>query len=76
MAATITSPVSKPAHQDETEVERNARLTRERAMLDEARDDVRSGRVIADEDVDGWLDLFVRGEPLPTPDASLPPRAG
>jgi hypothetical protein len=76
MTATNTSLASEPAHQDETEIERNARLARESAMLDEARDDVRLGRVVADKDVDGWLDLFVSGESLPIPDAPSPLRAG
>ena len=76
MTATTTSLTSESAHQAETEVERTARLARESAMLDEARDDVRLGRVVADKDVDGWLDLFVGGEPLPIPDAPSPLRAG
>ncbi len=76
MTTTDTSLASESAHQAETEIERNARLTRESAMLEEARNDVRLGRVVADNDVDGWLDLFVRGEPLPMPDASPSLRAG
>lgn len=71
MAAT-TNPFAgeQPAPRAETDAERSSRLEHERALLDEAREDVRAGRVVADEDVDAWLDLFVRGEPLPMPDAS------
>lgn len=49
--------------------ERLARLARERRQLDEAREDLRAGRVVADEDVDDLLDRFMRGEPLRDPEA-------
>lgn len=69
--AIATNPLAgeEPAPpQAETVAARAARLAHERALLDEAREDVRAGRVIADEDVDAWLDRFVRDEPLPMPD--------
>ena len=59
MAAKIT-PVEA-----EAEPERAARLARESRQIDEAREDVRAGRVITGADVDDLLDRFVRGEPLP-----------
>lgn len=59
----------EPAASAETDAEREARLAHERELIEEAREDVRAGRVIHDEDVDAWLDLFVRGEPLPMPTA-------
>ena len=78
MAAATNPLTSEPVHQGETETEaeRAARLAHERALLDEAREDVRAGRVIADEDVDAWLDRFVRGEPLPMPETPPPSHAG
>ena len=48
-----------------TKSQRAARLVRESRQLDEAREDGRAGRVMADEDVDAWLDRLVSGEPLP-----------
>ncbi len=59
MAAKIT-PVEA-----ETEPERLARLAWESRQIEEAREDLRAGRFIADEDVDAWLDRLVSGEPLP-----------
>ena len=75
MAATTNPLADDPAPHAETEAERVARLARERALLDEAREDVRAGRVIADEDVDAWLHRFTRGEPLPMPEAPSSPRS-
>ncbi len=49
----------------ETEPERLARLAWEGQQIEEAREDLRAGRFIADEDMDAWLDRFVSGEPLP-----------
>ena len=70
MADTTDPLAGEPATRAETEAERAVRLARERALLAEAREDVRAGRVVADEDVDAWLDLLVGGdEPLPMPDA-------
>ena len=62
----------------EAEPERAARLAQERQQLDEAREDVGAGRVVADEDVDAWLDRLRRGESLPEPLRETPPssRAG
>jgi hypothetical protein len=59
--ATTTDPLAgEPVpHAGAVEAERAARF---------AREDVRTGRVVADEDVDAWLDLLVSGEPLATPD--------
>jgi hypothetical protein len=48
----------------EADGERDARLDRERLLLDEARADVRAGRVISGAALDTWLDLFAQGEPL------------
>lgn len=76
MATTTTPTAGEPAQRTETEAERAARLAHERALLEEAYEDVRAGRVIADDEVDAWLDRFVRGEPLPIPDAPSVPRAG
>jgi FtsZ-binding cell division protein ZapB len=56
----------------EAEPERAARLARECQQLDEAREDVRTGRVIADEDVDAWLDRLRRDESLPEAPAEAP----
>ncbi len=58
MAAKIT-PVEA-----ETEPERLARLAWESQQIEEAREDVRAGRVITGAAVDDLLDRFVRGEPL------------
>jgi hypothetical protein len=73
MIATSTPPPTgtTPA---ETEADRAARLAHERVLLEQAREDVEAGRVIADEDIDAWLDRFAGGEPLPTPNA--PPEPG
>ncbi len=62
----------------EAEPGRAARLARERQQLEEAREDVRAGRVVADEDVDAWLGRLAGGEPLPEPprEASTSSRAG
>lgn len=57
----------------EAEIERAARLARERQQLDEAREDVRAGRVVADEDVDSWLDRLAAGESLPEPPREASP---
>lgn len=67
MAAKIT-PVEA-----ETEAERAARLAWESEQIEEAREDVRAGRVITGAAVDDLLDRFVRGEPLPEFPESLPP---
>ena len=56
----------------ETEPERLARLAWEHQQIEEAREDLRAGRFIADEDVDAWLDRLVSGEPLP--EDPSPPR--
>jgi hypothetical protein len=56
--------VNTTSAEAESEPERAARLAWESRQLDEAREDLRAGRVIADEDVDDLLDRFVRGEPL------------
>ena len=74
MAATTNPLAGDPAPQAETDAERAARLAHERALLDEAREDVRAGRVIADEDVDAWLDRFARGEPLPLSETAVSSR--
>ncbi len=66
----------QPAQQAETEAERAGRLVHERALLDEAREDVRTGRVIADENVDAWLERFVRGKSLPLPETPPSSHAG
>ena len=58
----------QPHPSAETPDQRTKRLEREREMIEEARRDIREGRFIADEDVDAWLERFVRGEPLPIPD--------
>ena len=76
MATTTNSLAGEPAPRTETEAERAARLAHERALLDEAREDVRAGRFIADAEVDAWLDRFVRGESLPMPEAPSSSRAG
>ena len=71
---TTTDPLAgEPAPRAEAEAKRMARLARERALLVEAREDVHAGRVVADEDVDAWLGLLVRGEPLPMPDSPSKP---
>lgn len=69
MAAKIT-PL-----ETEAEPERAARLAWERRQIDEAREDVRAGRVITGADVDDLLDRFVRGEPLPEAEALPPSRS-
>jgi hypothetical protein len=76
MTKTTNPLADEPAPQAETEAERAARLARESTLLDEARQDVRAGRVLADEDVDAWLDRLVRGESLPLADALSSRRAG
>lgn len=58
----------------EAEPERTARLLRERQQLDEAREDVRTGRVIADEDVDAWLHRLRRDESRPEAPAEVSAR--
>ena len=60
-----------PAPHAEAEAER---MERERALLAEAREDVHAGRVVAGKDVDAWLGLYGRGEPLPMPDSPSMPR--
>lgn len=71
MTAATDPLAGEPAMHAEAEA---ARVAREGALLAEAREDVRTGRVVADEDVDAWLDLFTGGEPLPMPDAAAPAR--
>lgn len=56
----------------ETEPERAARLAWESRQLDEVREDVRAGRVIANDDVGAWLDRLARGKP-PELDGEAPP---
>ena len=74
MANTRGFLAGSPATHEETGAERAIRLAHERALLAEAREDVRAGRVVADEDVDAWLDLLVGSDgPLPVPGA-LPTR--
>lgn len=73
MVATTRSPTLAPARSSERDLERAARNVRERRLLDEAEADIAAGLVIADEDVDAWLDAFVRGDPLPMPDGSITP---
>jgi predicted transcriptional regulator len=41
-----------------------ARIARERAMLDEGIADIKTGRVVPDDEVDAMLDRFVVGKPL------------
>lgn len=57
----------------ETEPERLARLAWEDRQIEEAREDVRAGRVFTGAAVDDLLDRFVRGEPLPELPEGLPP---
>ncbi len=59
MTASNAHPSYGPPYRGETDSERHARLERERVMLEEAWEDVRAGRVIADEDVDAWLDSLL-----------------
>ena len=75
--ATATNPhADAPVEQAETEAERAIRLAHERVLLDEAREDVRAGRVVADADVNAWLDRFVHDEPLPMPEISASSHTG
>lgn len=66
--APTTSTDTAPDRQAKAEAEHSAQVLRESALLDEAREDVRAGRVIADGEVDAWLGRFVRGEALSMPD--------
>lgn len=45
------------------------RLDIEASMLAVAEADLEAGRVIADGDVDAWLDAWVRGEDVSLPEA-------
>lgn len=54
--------------QDEPTLDsREARLAWERERIAEADADIAAGRVIADEDLDGWLADLVAGKPVPIP---------
>ncbi len=55
------------AERAETDGARDARLEQERLLLEEAKADVRAGRVIAGAALTEWLYLFSRSEPLPPP---------
>jgi len=69
MAVTTNPIAGERVTRAETDAEREERLAEERMLLDEAREDVRQGRVVADAEVEAWLDRLVRGEDLPMPDA-------
>jgi hypothetical protein len=56
-------------NQLETPAERDARLARERVMLDEARAAYASGRYLSGEALDEWLAAFVGEGELPEPEA-------
>jgi hypothetical protein len=75
MAGTTRTRDGEPAGRAEAEPERRERLAHERALLDEAREDVRKGRVVADADVDAWLYRLAHGETAPLPDAPAITRA-
>jgi len=51
--------------QPESDAARVERLKLEALELDKAREDIRAGRAIADEDVDAWLEAFATGGSLP-----------
>jgi hypothetical protein len=72
MAGATKTRDGEPAGRAEAEPER---LAHERALLDEAREDVRKGRVVADADVDAWLYRLAHGETAPLPDAPAITRA-
>ncbi len=57
----------EPVPAGETAQQRRARLDTEASMLAVAVADIEAGRVIADGDVDAWLDAWVRGEDMPLP---------
>jgi hypothetical protein len=53
-----TNPL--PPAAPETPSDRTARLERERALLSEGEAALAEGRMIADEDVEGWLDRLAQ----------------
>ncbi|TFW12482.1 hypothetical protein EGY25_10770 [Brevundimonas intermedia] len=52
----MASAVSKPARDDETSAERDARLERMRAFLNEGLADIAAGRFIEGDEADRWLE--------------------
>lgn len=61
--------MSSPAQKQQEPVfdSRDARLAWERERIAEAEADIAAGRVIRDEDIDGWLSDLVAGKPVSTP---------
>ena len=68
----------RPTVMTETAAVRDARLARERADLEEARDELRQGLGldIDDPDVATWLDGLDGDEDLPLPEPRKSPRPG
>lgn len=64
----------QPEPAGETVQQRRARLDTEASMLVIAVADIEAGRVIADGEVDAWLDGWVRREDMPPPVAPIPAR--
>lgn len=52
----------------ETAEQRNARLARERALLDEARAEFEQGLAMDEDDVEAWLDALDSDEDRPLPE--------
>ncbi|WP_298158367.1 hypothetical protein [Brevundimonas sp.] len=61
----MSSPAEK--QQDPIFDSREARLAWERARIAEAEADIAAGRIIPDEDLDGWLADLVAGKPVRIP---------
>ena len=61
--------MSSPAEKQQEPIfdSREARIAWERERIAEADADIAAGRVIADEDLDGWLADLVAGKPVPIP---------
>lgn len=56
----------------ETEVERRARIAHERALIEEARQELADGHGIAGDDARDLLRAFREGRAFPIPDTSKP----
>jgi len=70
---TLGADPSREAEQPESPHQRVARLKAEAAALAVAMADLEAGRVIADGDLDAWLDAWADGQDMPLPDGPASP---
>ena len=72
MTAASSIQTSTPPPAAEPEEARAARLARERAMVEEARAELRAGRGVALAEFEVWIDKLIAGDDPPLPGSTAP----